>query len=275
MKRIDPRITKFNKGFVARHLGKGVNPDGAYGNQCVDVWAQYLWEFFGDESYQRQRGNAWQLAAGGHFEHKYFDFITTNFRPGDWMIWRRSKKMPYGHIALNVGYGRMFNQDGFNPKGVCFITKYTDWQEHPIGAWRMSRPEAQRFFANISRTPPFDKEEKEEKSKPKPNDVSENVSRLGDSAQRGTKIGLVGLGLHQFIDKFITDLNGKIGDFETNLANNDVIVYLILIAALVIISKLAYNQVKRSAKPTKIAQAIFWLFKSRRREKRSNASKEI
>lgn len=126
--------------FVAKWNGKALDFDGAYGNQCWDLAAQYSKEVVG------LQGGAWQVMPtgpnGGTIEvftvfkaplGTYYDKIANSPDPanlpvkGDLVIWNWGT---YGHIALCLGATSasisVFEQN--SPVGsLCHITNAKQW----------------------------------------------------------------------------------------------------------------------------------------------------
>lgn len=126
--------------FVAKYNGKAIDFDGAYGNQCWDLAAQYSKEVVG------LQGGAWQVMPtgpnGGAIEvftvfkaplGTYYDKIANSPDPnnlpkkGDLVIWNWGT---FGHIALCLGATSasisVFEQN--SPVGsLCHITNAKQW----------------------------------------------------------------------------------------------------------------------------------------------------
>lgn len=102
--------------FYLKTIGKKIDVDGAYGNQCVDLWNYYN-KLVNDGTYIncQPSGYAYSL-----FENranngvlKYFDVVDLkNIQDGDWVIWGKgSKPCPSSHVA-------MFRKDNGNGTGI-------------------------------------------------------------------------------------------------------------------------------------------------------------
>lgn len=109
--------------FFARYNGKGLDYDGLYGNQCVDLIEYYLQDVFGMGPFYANAKD-WYYNFGGNLA-KRFERITNNPnnynqvpKHGDIIIWNGS--LPgsggYGHIAIfdavvSPGTFRSFDQN--------------------------------------------------------------------------------------------------------------------------------------------------------------------
>lgn len=84
--------------FKNKWLGKGIDWDGSYGNQCMDVYRQYVKEVLGCPQSPPVQGakNVWDT-----YLPEYFDRIANSPtgvpEQGDIVIWGMA---PYGHIAV-------------------------------------------------------------------------------------------------------------------------------------------------------------------------------
>lgn len=125
--------------FVDKWNGKGIDFDGAYGNQCVDLYRMYVKEVLGLPQTPPVVG-AKDIWTG---ETRGFEKVTNTPEgvplPGDVMIWG-SKYGPYGHVAVctkaDVNSFTCFSQN--DPVGsLCGLKTYKNWSYlsgwlHPI-----------------------------------------------------------------------------------------------------------------------------------------------
>lgn len=84
--------------FVQKYQGKGIDVDGAYGNQCVDLIKAYYKEVVGIPA---QTGNAvdyWKKFPAASFE-QIANSPEGVPQAGDIVVWG-TKVGPYGHIAI-------------------------------------------------------------------------------------------------------------------------------------------------------------------------------
>lgn len=84
--------------FKTKWLGKGIDFDGSYGNQCMDVYRQYVKEVLG---YPQSPGVTGAKDVWNTYLPTYFDRIANSPtgvpKQGDIVIWGMA---PYGHIAI-------------------------------------------------------------------------------------------------------------------------------------------------------------------------------
>lgn len=107
------------KDFHDKVIGKGIDVDGRYGVQCVDLW-NYFNKIVNNVYINCQpSGYAKSL-----FENranngvlKYFDVVDLkNIQKGDWCIWGNCKCSPKSHVAMfwepkNDKYGQFLGQN--------------------------------------------------------------------------------------------------------------------------------------------------------------------
>lgn len=109
-------------------LGKPIDVDGAFGDQCVDVamsWAQFCFP-----------GHKWPELLGYGDAKDLFNASNANYfeklspqtaHQGDLVVFGATSTNPYGHIAVVVnGYADSMNvieQNGFNPSGVAYLAQ--------------------------------------------------------------------------------------------------------------------------------------------------------
>lgn len=87
--------------FKTKWIGKGINFDGAYGNQCMDVYRQYVKECLGCPQSPVVTGakNVWNTYLKDYFDRITNDPNDLTLMPqnGDIVIWNVGN---YGHIAV-------------------------------------------------------------------------------------------------------------------------------------------------------------------------------
>lgn len=96
--------------FIARWLGKGLDFDRAYGVQCVDLIKGYLYYVFGINPGTWGNAHAYYdnfYSIPGLYKNFTRITNTPSFVPqkGDIIVWRKTARMPYGHIAICTGEG--------------------------------------------------------------------------------------------------------------------------------------------------------------------------
>lgn len=96
--------------FIQLCIGRGIDYDGAYSVQCVDLAKYYLDKVFGIKPGAWGNAHAYYDNYHDHPELvKHFDRIpnSANFVPkkGDIVIWKKALNGLYGHIAIATGVG--------------------------------------------------------------------------------------------------------------------------------------------------------------------------
>ena len=115
--------------FVKKYNGKKVDFDNAYGAQCVDLFRQYAKECLGIKEHTgpcATSGGAKDLFLDYDkmpVEKKYFTRSKSKaYQPGDVLIWDRTEKNQYGHVAIFLAYlGNsvlVFQQNGITQAGA-------------------------------------------------------------------------------------------------------------------------------------------------------------
>jgi cell wall-associated NlpC family hydrolase len=115
--------------FVKKYNGKKVDYDNAYGAQCVDLFRQYTKECLGIKEHTgpcATSGGAKDLFLDYDkmpVEKKYFIRSKGKaYQPGDVLIWDRTEKNQYGHVAIFLAYlGNsvlVFQQNGITQAGA-------------------------------------------------------------------------------------------------------------------------------------------------------------
>lgn len=119
--------------FIKINKGKKVDFDKAYGAQCVDLFRQYAKDVLGIEEHTgpcQTTGGAKDLFCDYDKmpgEKKYFNKYTHNrntvYKTGDVVIWNKTDKNPYGHVAIFINVVDkdnfiVFEQDGFAQAGA-------------------------------------------------------------------------------------------------------------------------------------------------------------
>jgi cell wall-associated NlpC family hydrolase len=115
--------------FVKKYNGKKVDYDHAYGAQCVDLFRQYAKEGLGISEHTgpcATSGGAKDLFLDYDkmpIEKKYFTRSKGKaYQPGDVLIWDRTEKNQYGHVAIFLAYlgsGLLvFEQNGITQNGA-------------------------------------------------------------------------------------------------------------------------------------------------------------
>lgn len=110
------KVAEATQEFVDLTNGKAWDMDGAYGDQCWDLWAKYVISEKLDFDYG--------CAPDGYADYvykkygwsgadKYFAKISkSNIQNGDWLFWDKGSSYPDSHVALLV-------KDYGNGTGLC------------------------------------------------------------------------------------------------------------------------------------------------------------
>lgn len=103
--------------FIAKWEGKGIDFEGAFGFQCVDLYRQYVKEVLGFPQSPGVRGavNIWTSYLTDRFD-RIENTPTGVPLPGDIPIWNTKMGGGYGHVAVvisaTVNSLTVFEQDG-------------------------------------------------------------------------------------------------------------------------------------------------------------------
>ena len=104
--------------WAMAQIGKGLDYDGVYGNQCVDL-IKYYYAYFGVANYARGNANAYitnNLPAG-------WTRVYGNYQPGDIAVWKANHSCStcttgqYGHVGIilsadSVGFNAVSQNTG-------------------------------------------------------------------------------------------------------------------------------------------------------------------
>lgn len=122
--------------FITKYNGKGIDSDGSYGNQCVDLYRQYIKEVLG---YPQSPGVSGAKDIWSSYLPDYFTRIANTPegipQEGDIMIWG-STYGPYGHVAVvksaTLNTFTCFSQN--DPTGaLCGLKTYRTYK--PVLGW--------------------------------------------------------------------------------------------------------------------------------------------
>lgn len=109
--------------WAVSQVGKGLDYDGIYGNQCVDL-IKYYYDYFGFANYAKGNANAYITNSLPPGWTRVYD----NYQPGDIAVWKVNHNCGtcntsgYGHVGIivsadNVGFNAV-NQN-FNSQDWC------------------------------------------------------------------------------------------------------------------------------------------------------------
>ena len=143
-------MNKFDE-WLKNAVGRGMNPDGAYGYQCKDVADDYSAWLFGNWQDTIRPANAKDAFAKAN--PNYFIKIANNLndpnlipQSGDIIVWGASQANPWGHIAVVVSADKtgvvVIEQDGFRNTIPAYQAKrgYI-YAGMPCIGWLRPRPE--------------------------------------------------------------------------------------------------------------------------------------
>lgn len=118
--------------FVSKYNGKKVDFDGAYGNQCFDLYRQYCKEVL-DVPQSPPTGTKGAVTIKDNYLTEHFTKIENTLdgvpKKGDIIIWD-TRYGSYGHVAIvvtaDVNYFTAFSQN--DPSGVaCIVKSYKNY----------------------------------------------------------------------------------------------------------------------------------------------------
>jgi uncharacterized protein YukE len=121
------------RDFRTNYEGKGVDFDGMYGNQCVDLFQRYNKDVVGGPFFSCPvSGGARDLYE--HFPPKaaaFYEKIPAGqaAQPGDVAVWGASPNNQYGHVAIVLqpkpnGLS-VIQQNGFNPGAPAYVADHS------------------------------------------------------------------------------------------------------------------------------------------------------
>ena len=109
--------------FVNNYNGKGVDIDGAYGIQCVDLFKAFTKENYGICNYTCGNGYAsglWINRKSRPYYKYFIDGNVNNLQNGDWCVWGNCKVAPNTHIAMYYN-GKFFGQNQNGKKQASLV----------------------------------------------------------------------------------------------------------------------------------------------------------
>lgn len=136
--------------FISKWNGKGINFDNAYGNQCVDLYRQYLKEVLGVPQSPPVKGAAdiWDTIDTNRFI-KIENTPLGIPQKGDIMIWKRVSRLPFGHVGVYIS-GNLWSFNSFDQNwpsqgyysngnfigtGVCHSQGHNYLGSYPLKGW--------------------------------------------------------------------------------------------------------------------------------------------
>lgn len=120
--------------FVGQYNGKGLDFDGKYGNQCVDLFEYYNRDVVGAPPiHMSVSGGARDLfEAQPGATTQYYDRISYSAgmvpQPGDVAVWGATTNNDFGHVAVVTGASSssfdVIQQNGFRPSDPAYQGSY-------------------------------------------------------------------------------------------------------------------------------------------------------
>ena len=87
--------------FIVKYRNKRVDADGAFGAQCVDLLKKYYPEVLGVPAIKGNGGDYFVNSPVKSF-NKILNSLRAVPRPGDVMVWKKTRRLPYGHVGIVV-----------------------------------------------------------------------------------------------------------------------------------------------------------------------------
>lgn len=115
--------------FLNEYEGKKVEFDGVFGPQCMDLFRQYHKDVVGGDHTGGVEGAAdlWEGFSDSRLREYYHRFNLVMAKPGDVVIFGRTKTNRYGHVAIFLRREAdgllVFEQDGFRQDGAKYKTR--------------------------------------------------------------------------------------------------------------------------------------------------------
>lgn len=123
--------------FVNKYIKKGVDYDGVYGKQCVDLFRQYCKDVLNVPHTGAVEGakDLYLNYKNLKKEQKYFmklkiDGLGTMAKAGDVAVWDCTKTNPFGHVAIVIASSPhkliVFEQDGYDQSKGAYLAERSD-----------------------------------------------------------------------------------------------------------------------------------------------------
>lgn len=123
--------------FINKYSWKRVDDDGIYFGQCVDLAKKYYREVLGVAPIRGNGGDYFANSPVTKF-WKIYNTVRGVPRPGDVMVWKKTRLMPYGHVAIVVSAnGLWFTSFDQNWPGgsACKLVKHSYVGNYPVLGW--------------------------------------------------------------------------------------------------------------------------------------------
>lgn len=107
--------------FISTYNGKRNIPktNGEFAGQCVSLINRYCWEVLAVPAGAWGHAKDW---ATNQIQDRYFDKVGGEPQLGDIIVWGANYGGGYGHIAISLGNGRVFDQNGGAGVATCGIS---------------------------------------------------------------------------------------------------------------------------------------------------------
>ena len=122
-------MDKITTLFLFKFLGIGLDADGVFGRQCVDVIKAFI-RFIVGHMVNIHTGNAWEIWSHNTLSQwaTKVNFDSSKIKRGDIIVWSR-RISPTGHVAIATGrvqHGRLevAEQDGSHPDSAVFNKRW-------------------------------------------------------------------------------------------------------------------------------------------------------
>ena len=113
--------------FYKKYNGRGVDIDGGFGVQCVDLFKAFTKDNYGISNYTCGNGWAsglWIYRKSRPYYQHFIEVGLDELQNGDWLFWNNgSKSCPRSHVAMYYN-GKFFGQNQ-NGKGASSLASYS------------------------------------------------------------------------------------------------------------------------------------------------------
>ena len=121
--------------FIAKHLGKKLDFDGAFQGQCIDLFRYYVQDVLNFPQPVPVTGakNLWENYEIDENLNRYYDRVVNTplaiIKKGDIPIWNGNSGYGYGHVSVAHEDGSLMSFKSFDENwptlNVCTITSHT------------------------------------------------------------------------------------------------------------------------------------------------------
>ena len=108
--------------FISTYNGKRNIPktNGELAGQCVSLINRYCWEVLAVPAGAWGNAKDW---ATNQIQNQYFDKVGGAPQLGDILVWGANYGGGYGHVAISIGNGQVFDQNGGAGVATCGISQ--------------------------------------------------------------------------------------------------------------------------------------------------------